>query len=288
MTAHTNFTVGIVGLGLIGGSMARSFAAEGHRVFATDTLPSTLSKAIADGVVSAELTEQTVPLCDLLLLAVYPAAAIEGLRRFAPYMQKGAMAIDLCGTKRDVCRACFEISDKGHFTFIGGHPMAGTQFSGYENSRAGLFEGAPMVLVLPDGENENASVRAETLLAPIHFGSFAVTTAEAHDRVIAFTSQLAHVVSNAYVKSPMAQIHHGFSAGSYRDLTRVAWLNEKMWCELFLENRDFLAEEIAHIMTALCAYKEALDKNDAKALEALLREGRLAKEAADKNGDDIS
>ena len=194
--------------------------------------------------------------------------------------------IDLCGTKRDVCAACFAIAEQYGFCFVGGHPMAGTQFSGYESSRQGLFQGAPMVLVLPEQDKANARARVRTLLSPIGFGSYAETTAEAHDRVIAFTSQLAHVVSNAYVKSPQAQVYHGFSAGSYRDLTRVAWLNERMWCELFLENRDFLAEEIDGIIKALEAYRQALLENDASTLTALLREGRLAKENADKDGDE--
>ena len=141
-----------------------------------------------------------------------------------------------------------------------------------------------MVLV-PTPAGKDTVARAKELLAPVCFGSFAVTTAEAHDRVIAFTSQLAHVVSNAYVKSPQAQVHHGFSAGSYKDLTRVAWLNEKMWCELFLENRDFLAMEIGNIIDALAAYKTALEENDAALLEELLREGRIAKEQADKDGE---
>ena len=140
-----------------------------------------------------------------------------------------------------------------------------------------------MVLVLPEGDTAKLEKCVKSLLSPVGFGSFAVTTADAHDRVIAFTSQLAHVVSNAYVKSPQAQCHHGFSAGSYRDLTRVAWLNEKMWCELFLENRDFLAEEIDNIINALTAYREALDSADAPRLTALLREGRIAKENADKD-----
>ena len=279
-------TVGIVGLGLIGGSMARAYAAAGHTVLATDTSAATLEKAMGDGVVSGVLDQRTARECDLILLAVYPKAAIEILEKWAASIPKGTLVMDLCGTKRDVCAACFKIADAHGFSFIGGHPMAGTQFSGYENSRVGLFRGAPMVIVLPN-ENEKALFeKAKGLLAPIEFGTYAVTTAEAHDRVIAFTSQLAHVVSNAYVKSPQAQIHHGFSAGSYRDLTRVAWLNEHMWCELFLENRDFLAEEIDHIITALGAYQTALLENDAEALTALLREGRIAKERADKDGDD--
>ena len=287
MDTQNHITVGIVGLGLIGGSMARSFAATGHTVLATDTDTATLSRAMADGVVKEELRTDIVSRCDLVLLAVYPAAAIAALQLYAPYIAKDAIALDLCGTKREVCRACFAIAAKHGITFVGGHPMAGTQFSGYANSRAGLFEGAPMVLVLPERQNEDLRMRVEALLAPIGFRSFAVTTAEAHDRVIAFTSQLAHVVSNAYVKSPQAQVHHGFSAGSYRDLTRVAWLNEKMWCELFLENRDFLAEEIEHLIAALGQYKSALASNDPQTLERLLREGRLAKEAADQNGDEI-
>ena len=279
-------TVGIVGLGLIGGSMARTYAAAGHTVLAADKDGKTLQRAIADTVVSGELNRETAPRCDLILLAVYPKAVILKLEELADVIPKDTLVMDLCGTKRDVCTACFAIAARHGFSFVGGHPMAGTQFSGYENSRVGLFKGAPMVIVLPDKDDKALLEKAKKLLAPIEFGTYADTTAEAHDRVIAFTSQLAHVVSNAYVKSPRAQIHHGFSAGSYRDLTRVAWLNEHMWCELFLENRDFLAEEIDHIIKALGAYKTALLDNDAKTLTALLREGRIAKEKADKDGDD--
>ncbi|MBQ9803073.1 MAG: prephenate dehydrogenase [Clostridia bacterium] len=277
--------IGIVGLGLIGGSMARTYAAAGHTVYAMDKSECTLAHAREDGVVSDILTTQNAPQCDLILLAVYPVAAIEALRTLAPVLTASTLVMDLCGTKRDVCATCFSIAAESGFPFVGGHPMAGTQFSGYENSRAGLFHGAPMVLVLPETDRDSLRARAKALLAPIEFGTFAETTAEAHDRVIAFTSQLAHVVSNAYVKSPQAQIHHGFSAGSYRDLMRVAWLNETMWCELFLENRDFLSEEIDHIITALGAYSKALKENDAATLTALLREGRIAKENADKDGD---
>ena len=218
-------------------------------------------------------------------MAVYPTAAIAVLESLAEAIPSSTVVMDRCGTKRRVCEACEAIAAKHCFPFVGGHPMAGTQFSGYENSRATLFCGAPMVLVF---SNEDPALRARVkeLLAPVGFRSYAEAGAEAHDRVIAFTSQLAHVVSNAYVKSPQAQVHHGFSAGSYRDLTRVAWLNEHMWCELFLENRDFLAEEIDHIIGALGEYRDALQKGDGATLTALLREGRIAKENADKDGEE--
>lgn len=279
-----SLTVGIVGLGLIGGSMARAYHAAGHRVLATDKKKDTMKAALESGVVSAPLTEEGVGTLDLLLLAVYPKAAIATLASLADKLGKDTLVIDLCGTKRDVCRACFPIAEAHGFDFVGGHPMAGTQFSGFENSREGLFVGAPMVIVLPR-EDEALMARVCHLLAPVRFGSFAVTTAEQHDRVIAFTSQLAHVVSNAYVKSPQAQIHHGFSAGSYRDLTRVAWLNESMWTELFLENSDYLAEEIDLIVASLKEYSDALRAGDGARLTTLLREGRIAKEMADKDNE---
>ncbi len=286
MTKQTDITpkltVGIVGLGLIGGSMARAYHEKGHTVLASDTHADTLQAAMTDGVVTAALDTESVASCDLLLLAVYPKAAIAVLKEFAPRIPKETIVLDLCGTKREVCAACFAIGARFGFSFVGGHPMAGTQFSGYENSRANLFCGAPMVLVLPENAPAQLEQRVKSLLFPVGFGSFAMTSADAHDRVIAFTSQLAHVVSNAYVKSPQAQVHHGFSAGSYKDLTRVAWLNEAMWCELFLENSDYLAEEIDTLIASLTAYRQALLEKDADTLTALLREGRLAKEMADK------
>jgi len=285
MSNQSQMTVGIVGLGLIGGSMARAFAAAGYRVLAVDKSDLTMTAARQEGVVADTLTPENAAECALLLLAVYPAAAIEAFRMLAPHLSPAVLVMDLCGTKRQVTEACFAIAAEHGIDYVGGHPMAGTQFSGFQNSKADLFVGAPMVLVLPEKRHSILKEKAISLLSPAGFASFSDTTAEIHDRVIAFTSQLAHVVSNAYVKSPQAQIHHGFSAGSYRDLTRVAWLNETMWCELFLENRDYLSEEIGIIINALAAYKKSLDENDPATLTALLRDGRIAKERADQESE---
>ena len=278
--------VGVVGLGLIGGSMARAYSAAGHAVLAHDISEGALEAALAENAVCGRLTAENVAECDVIFLAIYPRAATAWLRVTAPHLTERSVVIDLCGTKRGICETCFAIAREYSFTFVGGHPMAGTQYSGFENSKDGLFKGAPMVIVPADPKDEALLTRVRELLLPVGFGSITLSTAEKHDRIIAFTSQLAHVVSNAYVKSPQAQVHHGFSAGSYRDLTRVAWLNEHMWCALFLENRDFLAEEIDNIINALGAYKKALDDNDATTLTALLREGRIAKENADLDGRD--
>lgn len=266
---------GIVGLGLMGGSFAKAFAAAGVEVLAWNRTRSTLELAMIE-TVSGELDEGTIGTCELIVLAGYPASAVSWLERNACLVSPGAIVIDTVGVKRVICERCEEICADLPFTFVGCHPMAGTQFSGYAHARATMFKGAPLVVVPPAlGDIERADVleRLKRLLAPCQFGSFTLATADDHDRVIAFTSQLAHVVSNAYVKSPTAREHRGFSAGSYRDLTRVARLNAPMWTELFLDNADYLSEEIGTIIASLQEYKDAIDGRDAEGLERLLAEG---------------
>lgn len=274
-------TVGIVGLGLIGGSFAKAYQAAGHCVLACDTDRTTLGFAIMSGAASGELTAENAAECDLILIAVYPEAAVEWLRRMAPHLGKKPVVLDCCGTKRKVCAACFPIAAAHGVTYLGGHPMAGTHNSGFKYARANLFHGAPMVVVPPDFDDISLLDRVKILLAPAGFGRISVTTAERHDEMIAFTSQMAHVVSNAYIKSPTALRHKGFSAGSYKDMTRVAWLNPAMWAELFLENRDCLLRELELFMESLSAYRAALAAGDEETLIALLDEGRKRKEEVD-------
>lgn len=276
-------TVGVVGLGLIGGSMAKAYKAAGWRVLGFDVSRETMAAArveTVDGVLDAS----TAACCDLVLLCVYPGAAIRWLRDNRDALGRGALVVDCCGVKRGVCEACMPLAQGAGFDFVGGHPMAGTQYSGFGHASATLFRGAPMVLVPPRYDGAAFLERVQLMLAAPGFGSFRVTTAEEHDRRIAYTSQLAHVVSNAYVKSPTAQGHQGFSAGSYRDLTRVAWLNEDMWTELFLDDADNLLFEVDHIVGELVRYRDALRDRDADALRGLLRQGRLAKESAEREG----
>ena len=275
-------TIGIVGLGLIGGSLAKALKANTeHRVLGCDRDVSAQKYAELIGCIDGILNEETISTCDVVFLAVYPAATVEYVRQHAGAFRKEAIVIDCGGIKRGICEPCLAIAEEYGFTFIGGHPMAGLHRSGLKYASADLFKGASMILTPKDTKDIVLLETVTVLLKAIGFGSVSVTTPEQHDKVIAFTSQLAHVVSNAYVKSPQAQVHRGFSAGSYRDLTRVARLNETMWTELFLENRDHLITEIDTLIASLAEYRDALEKQDGDTLRALLKDGSERKERID-------
>lgn len=269
--------VGILGLGLIGGSAARAYKAAGHTVFAYDMDKVMLDYAILCGAADEELTSSNLGECDLILLCLYPKASIAYLQENAALFPKDKFVIDFCGTKAGICEVGFALSKEHGFIFVGGHPMAGTHHSGFKYSRSDMFLGAPMVIVPPRYDDMALLENIKAALSPLGFGSFSVTSAEKHDEMIAFTSQLAHVVSNAYIKSPGAKNHKGLSAGSYKDLTRVAWLNPDMWTELFLENKTHLLKELGGIIERLSEYRDAMENDDAARLRALLEDGRRMK-----------
>ena len=274
-------TVGVVGLGLIGGSMARAYHDAGWQVFCHDRDQSIQDYAVLAGASDGALSAERLPDCELILVALYPAASIQWLSQAAPQIAKGTLVIDCCGTKGTVCEAGFRLAREYGFDFVGGHPMAGTQFSGFKHSRANMFKGASMVIVPPQYDDIDLLQRVKDVLAPAQFGRITVTTAGEHDAMIAFTSQMPHIVSNAFIKSPTARAHKGFSAGSYKDLTRVAWLNEHMWTELFLENRENLIHELDLFIAELGKYRDALAEQDGERLKSLLAEGRIIKEIVD-------
>ena len=274
-------TVGILGLGLIGGSLARAYALAGHTIYAAEKDETMLAFAQLAGAVDAPLTHENLGSCELVLLAIYPEGSAAWLAENARHISRSALVMDCCGVKQQICEKCFPLAEEFGFTFIGGHPMAGSQFSGFKYSRANMFEGAPMVLVPAVFDDMALLDRVKQVLEPCHFGRFSATTAEDHDKKIAFTSQMAHIVSNAYVKSPTALEHQGFSAGSYKDLTRVAWLNPQMWAELFLENRENILFELDHFIDSLNAYRDAISQENMPRLVALLEEGKRRKEEVD-------
>ena len=286
------FTIGIEGLGLIGASFARGFKKRCREVtvLADNRTRATLDKALDEGTVDGILDKDNIGSVDLLIVALYPEAAVRYLEEMAPLISADTIVTDVCGLKRYICKEGFRLADEYGFTFIGGHPMAGTQFSGYDNSKADMFVNASMILV-PDPSKDGNSVlgKLETIkemLGKLEFGRFVITTPENHDRMIAMTSQMAHLVSSCYVKSPGAEEAEGFTGGSFQDLTRVAYLNAGMWTELFMENQDYLLAEIEAVQKELERYRAAIAASDSEELYKLLDEGSKIKERILRNGQD--
>ena len=273
--------VGIVGLGLIGGSMAKSVKARtAHTVYGADLDQETMALARMSGAIDAPLTEETLPQCDLILVAICPGAAVKWVKDHADKISKSAILVDLCGVKRVVVEALGPIAEEHGFAYIGGHPMAGKERGGFTASSEDLYAGASMILT-PDKRTDMQLL--ETLKAfflDVGFAGLTFSDPEEHDRIIAFTSQLAHITSSAYVKSPEAQRRRGFSAGSFQDMTRVARLDENMWTELFLDDADYLVKELDILIENLTAYSNALKSGDAERVRALLKEGRELKATA--------
>ncbi|MFR6056397.1 MAG: prephenate dehydrogenase [Eubacteriales bacterium] len=274
--------IGIVGLGLIGGSLAKAIKKNTpHRVFGLDIDVESLKKAFLTGAVDGELKD--LGSLDMLIVALYPAATVRYVTENADKIDKKCIVMDVSGVKGAVCGPLFPLAREKGFTFIGGHPMAGVEFSGFDHAREALFKNASMVLVPDKNVTIDKLVAVKELFTALGFARMQVSTAEEHDKMIALTSQLAHVLSSAYVKSPSAVSHKGFSAGSFRDMTRVAKLNEDMWCELFFDNRENLLGEIDGLIARLSEYRAALYERDGDEMKRLLKEGREKKALAEKN-----
>lgn len=274
--------IGVVGLGLIGGSIAKAISKNTeHTVLGLDRDREVVLRAKLTEAIDGELTEAELRDCDLVIIALYPHATIDFVREHAEEFKPGAIVTDCCGIKREVCEGIRPIAAAHPFTYVGAHPMAGAEFSGFDYSKESLFERAAMILTPDSSVGIEVMDTLKKLFLALGFRSITIATPEEHDRMIAYTSQLAHVLSSAYIKSEAAEKHRGFSAGSFKDMTRVARLNEQMWTELFLENRDNLLSEVRGLIQNLQSYADALESRDEAALFALLKEGRERKAMID-------
>ena len=280
--------IAVVGLGLIGGSMAKTIKKNmpQHTVLGADINPQVMMNARLLEAIDAELTPERLAICDMVLVATWPETAVTYVQENASLIRRGATVIDLCGVKRAVCEPLFQLAQENGFLFVGGHPMAGIEYSGFDHATATLFQNASMILTPPPGVTIQVLAELKHFFRELGFGKVVMTTPEDHDRVIGYTSQLAHVVSSAYVKSPEAMEHHGFSAGSFKDMTRVARLNPQMWTELFLLNREPLLKELDALIGHLNEYREALLSADADGLRELLKQGTERKEIVDRKDDE--
>ena len=269
--------IGIIGLGLIGGSLAKAIKHyTKHTVLAKDIAETVVAKAKQVQAIDDELQFEQMQECDIIIIALYPNATISFLRGNAKLL-RGTTVIDCCGVKRVVQETALPIAKENGFVFIGGHPMAGTECSGFTASTANLFANASMILTPDVNVDVKLLSEVESFFLSLGFGRIQISTPDAHDRIISYTSQLAHVLSSAYVKSETAMLHSGFSAGSFLDMTRVALLNEDMWTELFLANSDNLANEAQALAERLLQYAQAIRSHDAQTLKTLLTDGRERK-----------
>ena len=275
--------VAIIGLGLIGASFGKSLIKNGeHKVFGYDLNPDVLLKAELVKAIDEPISDENIKDVDLLIVSVYPRAFKSVAEEYLKKMKDGSVLMDFCGIKRGIEEDMKELSLKyPNVSFIGAHPMAGREFSGIDRSLSTLFEKATCVVV-PVKADLFVLEKIRDLFLSVGFSEAVFSTAYRHDEIIAFTSQLCHIVSNAFIKSPMASSHFGFSAGSYKDLTRVARLNPSMWTELMMDNRDLLKNELNGLIERLIEYSKALESGDEDRLYELLREGSELKISIDK------
>ena len=270
-----------VGLGLIGGSLCKAIKKHtNHTVYGIDINKETIDMALSQRAIDEETTD--LSLADITIISLYPTTAIDYITANVEKFKEGSIVIDTCGVKKAIVDSVTPILEKHGVTFIGGHPMAGREFSGFEYSTDNLFEEASFIVTPSESVPQAKLNLIEDFVYSIHFKKVVFATPEEHDQIIAFTSQLAHVVSNAFIKSPTHQKQLGFSAGSFQDLTRVAKLNEDMWTPLFMLNKEPLCFEIDYIIDRLKEYRDALENENSPRLKELLREGRILKEQTKK------
>lgn len=266
--------VAMIGLGLIGGSMAKAIRIHTqHQVYGYDINESVILKAKLLEAIDDRLTDNILTQADMILIALYPRATVDYIREHAHLFRKDALVIDCCGVKDFVCAEVTPIAEAYGFTFLGGHPMAGRERSGFDAAQGTLFQNASMILTPTDTSDPAFLEKVGQFFLSIGFGSITVRSPKDHDRVISYTSQLAHILSNAYIKSPTADEHRGLSAGSFRDMTRVATMNVPMWSELFFCNKEPLLTELNGLIDRLSEYRDALQADDKDTLESLLRAG---------------
>ena len=270
--------IAVVGLGIIGGSFAKALKKNTkHYVIGLNRTQSVLENALADNAIDEIGTVESLGDADIIILGLYPKAAVDFVRKNGGYIKKGAIVTDSSGIKREICPQLKALSEQFGFEFVGSHPMAGKETNGYISADADLYVGASYI-VTPCGASDDAVRTLCELALEMKFGGIKITDPEEHDRMIAFTSQLPHVLACAYVLSPQCINHKGFSAGSYKDVSRVANINARLWSELFLENRDPLIAELDTLIDNIHAITDAVKANDKEKIEELLEKAHKTKE----------
>lgn len=271
--------IAVIGLGIIGGSFCKAIKKHtANTVIGINRTHSVAEQAKNDGSIDVIGTVESLGEANIIFLCMYPQACVDFIKQNGKFIKKGALVTDSSGIKSAICPQLYELSQEFGFVFVGSHPMAGKEKNGYGVSEAELYKGASFIIT-PCGADEKYVNTLADLALSIGFGKIKITTPEEHDRMIAFTSQLPHVLACSYVLSPCCPNHNGFSAGSYRDVSRVANINSKLWSELFLENREPLITELDILIENITRIKDAIKDNDRETLADLLEQGHKIKQA---------
>ncbi len=276
-------TITVVGLGLMGGSLCKALrkACPTLKLLGADLNENVLSIATKENLIDQPLSDANISKTDVLILAVPPFATVKVLTEMAPKLKRGTIVTDLCGVKRFIVKNCNPICEEYGLNFIGAHPMAGKEKSGILEADAQLFMGASFIITPTENTPSFVIDTLSFISKAIGCSHLTFTTPEEHDRMIAFTSQLPHVLAGCYVQSPCSANHKGFSAGSYRDVSRVATVDENLWCELFSENSDILSDELQQLILRLENFRKAIFAKDKTAMSDMLKAGRICKLRAD-------
>ena len=269
----------VVGIGLIGGSIAKTIKKNSDwTVLGYDLNENSINDALSLGAIDAVWDKVSPCDADLTVLCLSPKACVDFLIENIALLKKNSVVTDVCGIKSWIVENCEKICEQNGLHFVGGHPMAGKERSGFKNSDENLFNRASYIITPTSNTYENALKIVEKYIKTLKAAKITVSSPANHDRVIAFTSQMPHVIAGSYVKSDTCCLRHGFSAGSFKDVSRVATVDENLWSELFLQNKDMLLNELSSFIDSLTEYKTALLNDDVDSLKSIIKDGRIIKE----------
>ena len=277
-------TYGIVGLGIMGGSIAKSIRqnilsqnGSKGKIYACNRSTACLSQAKADGVIDEVFTSDRVremlPECDVLFICLYPHATLDFMRDNRDFFKSGSIITDISGVK-GIFQKNLDSILRTDVDFIIGHPMAGGEKEGYANSSAQFFVNHNYILI-PEARNSPDHLDLmRDLITAMGFTRITETTCDIHDYKIGFTSQLCHVIASALVESAQDEGITAFGGGSFEDLTRIAMINAPLWTELFISNKEKLVQHIDNFQKMMTSFRTAIQNEDAETLKALLEDTR--------------
>lgn len=274
----------IVGLGLIGGSYAMGLKRMGYSVSAIDTNPESIEYAIEKGIIDNGVTtstEEIISAADVIISGLYPSTFVEWVRDYQKFFKSGIYITDVTGVKEAVV---YDIQDmlREDVEFIAAHPMAGREVSGVQNSDDIIFRGANYIVVPTEKNSEEAIEWCRRLGMMLGFSNIAVLTPKEHDKMIGYVSQLTHCIAVSLMNCNDFENVEKYTGDSFRDLTRIARINENMWCELFFKNKETLIDEMDNFINEMTSIKMLMENNDAEGLKEKMRQSTQRRMKFDK------